>query len=628
MAPRDISTNTSSAIPPSSRQTSGPVAIPQDHNNSEVGDRAASRQDVTVPPEPLGFSTPPRSNISSSHHPPLSPVFTVNNTNGNNDNSNMTAPAIPGLARNKRRGGRRIIFWVCAAVIVIVVIILIEDEAELRRSDSRVQNLSWKGLPESERNNYIGEATATGSNGAVTGRKDTHDDDFFSSWFGQKAYPSSHSSSHNNNIKSTRASKLLRDKRKQKLQPFPVIQYDDDNIPKAVAGSILHASDALLCRDSVIDYVINATDLKDECDGLKKAFTKYCADEDEPALTARRRRLTKEQMIAERNSNPVVRLQQRLYYISKRWYSRWNAPDTSMFMVEDKVLEAWDDASLEVRNGWDLLYRNEDIAAILSPIDFSRNCSDEALDLAVLRALAENDVDRNDRKSPPKNPSRRDEESNDEDDDEESSDEEGPGMESEVEKAPDAQNKTIASKDTSNKHKANLALPIKNRHISDKMLSETLMLQQDQKILKAVQNQTNHTVAQADAAASKKAVSDAADMVSNILNDPTSVEARTCCTSILNVFHESCSVDDEEELSDSRLFVSVVVIAFCGLVKSLIRHFSVRWLPEAAGCILVGGETRNVKLRVCFSDFRFSLIRAFILQCRLATCLRSFLIMT
>eukprot|EP00536_Pseudo-nitzschia_multiseries_P014711 jgi/Psemu1/246262/estExt_Genewise1.C_7580006 len=84
------------------------------------------------------------------------------------------------------------------------------------------------------------------------------------------------------------------------------------------------------------------------------------------------------------------------------------------------------------------------------------------------------------------------------------------------------------------------------------------------------------------------AVADAADMISNVLNDPTSVEARTCCTSILNVFHENCNVDQEEELSDRRLLVGVAVIACCGLIKSLIRHFHLRWLPEAAGCIMVG----------------------------------------
>jgi len=32
----------------------------------------------------------------------------------------------------------------------------------------------------------------------------------------------------------------------------------------------------------------------------------------------------------------------------------------------------------------------------------------------------------------------------------------------------------------------------------------------------------------------------------------------------------------------------VCVIALCGIVKSMIRHYKLRWLPEAGGCILVG----------------------------------------
>jgi len=153
---------------------------------------------------------------------------------------------------------------------------------------------------------------------------------------------------------------------------------------------------------------------------------------------------------------------------------------------------------------------------------------------------------------------------------------------------------------------ANLALPVKSKHVSENMLTETLMLQQDNKLMKAVVNQTNITVteAQEDAAVSSKAVAEAADMVKNILNDPTSVEAITCCTSILNVFHENCSVN-EEELSDRRLFVGVGVIALCGLIKSLIRHFHIRWLPEAAGCILVGVSVGYILTYYPHNDISF-----------------------
>lgn len=69
---------------------------------------------------------------------------------------------------------------------------------------------------------------------------------------------------------------------------------------------------------------------------------------------------------------------------------------------------------------------------------------------------------------------------------------------------------------------------------------------------------------------------------------PPVYETQTCCKSILQVFHEECDSNEDEGYDDKRLFVIVVVIALCLWVKSLIRHFHVRWIPEAGGCILVG----------------------------------------
>ena len=345
------------------------------------------------------------------------------------------------------------------------------------------------------------------------------------------------------------------------IGPLPVVQnINDDNIPLArlSVGSFLHASDALLCRESIIDYVINATDLKDECDGLKKAYTTNCvADEqnEEPEAplgsSSSRRRLPK---IKEENS--VIYLQHRLFHWSRDIRSWWLKAPTPVFMSEDRILDEWDDAAYEVEQGWDLsLYHQEDIIRMLR--------SDE------------DNVESNRKQN----------------DDVNSSEYKPLIMTVEQEKPLPNPNKTKA---IINKPLANLALPITSKHVSDKALTGTLMLQQDNNLMNAVKNQTNTTVteAQAEAQVSSKAVSDAADMISNILNDPTSVEARTCCTSILNTFHENCSVDEEEELSDKRLFVGVAVVAFCGLVKSLIRNFRIRFLPEAAGCILVGGTCR------------------------------------
>jgi NhaP-type Na+/H+ or K+/H+ antiporter len=571
MAPRDSAATSSTP----KRKTSGPVIL------------------STASEELALAETPRRGNLQ------------VQSDGGSNNTNNDGGMATPGITRNKRRGSRRFIFWSCAIVLVVVVIILIEDEAELRRTDARVGDTTWKGLPEKVKSNQGAFSLGTLNDGDnESTNKDAPDDDLFINGFGSRSErfekEKSKGKSTTSRHKSVKAAKDKSKKNipaKKKFQPFPVIQYDDDNIPQAVAGSIIHAADALLCRDSVVDYVINATDLKDECDGLKKAFTKHCADEEEPVLARSRHRRLSVFGNEQHSENPVARIQRQLYYFSRRLNAWCNKRQESLLMAEDRILDAWDDAAFEVEQGWDLLYRHDDIAEITrnAVIPPSSETATNVVDnqkpssrilVENVRRYARNQAGDNTTAS--QGTQRQDKEDIDEDDSgDEESEEETQTQEAPASKMPDAQNKTLVNKDT-NKHAANLMLPINSRHVSDKMLSETLMLQQDHKIMKSVQNQTNHTVAQADAAASVKAVSDAADMVSNILNDPTSVEARTCCTSILNVFHENCNVNEEEELSDVKLFVSVVVIAFCGLVKSLIRHFSIRWLPEAAGCILVG----------------------------------------
>ncbi len=335
---------------------------------------------------------------------------------------------------------------------------------------------------------------------------------------------------------------------------LPIILSTDDSIPTAAEGSVVHAVDALLCRDSVLDYVINATDLKDECDGLIKAYTQTCDADDNDTTNPKARH--RERLLTSEN-HPIMYWQQTLYDWSQYFQSQFQTSvATRRFLIEDETLGEEEESFAD---------STEHISL------WGQNNSTFQFPSVKFQGMARRKV-------------KAEESGNDQ------------GVEEKVEPAeasplPDKKEK---------KPLANLALPVTSKHVSEKLLTETLMLQQDNKLMKAVVNQTNFTVteAQADAAVSSKAVAEAADMVSNILNDPTSVEARTCCTSILSVFHENCSVN-EEELSDRRLFVGVGVIALCGLIKSLIRHFHIRWLPEAAGCILVGG---TYEIRLALSD--------------------------
>lgn len=339
---------------------------------------------------------------------------------------------------------------------------------------------------------------------------------------------------------------------------------DDDEVPRAAAGAVQTAAEALLCPNSVVDYVINATDLKDECDGLRKVFSKYCADADAPSMQGDDRRRLMESEKERIETNPVMAWQFWLRHIVQSLHQWWNPGD---------------------------YYENLPMTQRFESLKFPDILFDQSH-----RRLAERET--------VKKQAQLEDDAGDADD----------------EKAGRSQTKASLKEKT----KRTLDLPIKGHRLSQKALSESLYLQQDDKAviasLQAAQNNTNSSEngAISDAAASLKAVSDATKYVSSVLNDPTSVEARTCCTSVLSVFHEICSIDEEESLSDKQLFIVVAVIVVCGLVKSLIRHFQVRWLPEAAGCILVGGKllvgpSRLMSSHKCrsntFSQLSLSFIR-------------------
>jgi hypothetical protein len=328
--------------------------------------------------------------------------------------------------------------------------------------------------------------------------------------------------------------------------PFPVVNVDmTDTLPLAAIST--KAADALECRESVIAFVINATDAKDECDGLKRAFDKTCnsdqtqeiidkSAEKELAVQAKAAAAAagtrKSRRLFENEPETTLRwkvlVHQTARWLTNIWKS-WNQDD--FFFAEDHVLSEWDDANYQVEQGLDTILHKDTIRRIQEEIKVEDAAKEEAT--VVVQKVE--------------------------------------------------------------KPKQSLTLPTSNEHLSGKMLSETLLLQNEDTIQSAIRTAANHTnatlnEAAVDAVISAKAVQDTTAVVSAVLNDPTSVEARTCCASILNVFHENCDQKEEETVSDKKLFLIVFVIAFCGMVKSMIRHFQIRWLPEAAGCILVGGE--------------------------------------
>jgi len=362
-----------------------------------------------------------------------------------------------------------------------------------------------------------------------------------------------HEDRHVSVIRTTKDVQEVIVKSKEHDLPFPVV-VANDKFDVMVPAS-MKAADVLECRESVIAFVINATDAKDECNGLKKAFDKTCnsdstqeiiekskqkeiaanAKKEAKAAAAaasdgqeRRRKLFQNQP----NTNTKLKI---LVYRTFRWWSgivkSWSQDDE--FYADEQILAEWNDAHFQVEEGLDTILHTETIRRIQEEIIIDKEEAEKA------EATVEVEVSKPD------------------------------------------------------KPKQSLTLPTSNEHLSDKMITETLMIQNEDTIQSAIRTAADHTnatlnEAAVDAVASATAVQDTTAVVSAVLNDPTSVEARTCCASILNVFHENCDQKEEETVSDKKLFLIVFVIAFCGMVKSMIRHFKIRWLPEAAGCILVG----------------------------------------
>jgi len=392
------------------------------------------------------------------------------------------------------------------------------------------------------------------------------------------------------------------------MPPYPVVQ-DDGKIPDGAAAQQLvlspvasEAANALVCRKSVVNFVINATDVKDECEGLKKAFDKTCSNDDEEeagqggtsaggnnGIRRMRHLLGRGQRQQQNPSNwPLLRETVRRHrdnaylfaYRHYRWFNRlarrleFGKP--AFFFAEDSIVEAYDDATCVVNNDLDSVHHRD------LQLQFARDrMRAREEEHRKKRQLEENAVDN------------------------------GGGVGDAVANPIVNVNKTRTST-----FPKSLALPTASKHVSEKVASETLLLHQGDKAIEKAHNESqknaNNENAKQDAKASSKAMADANAAVSALLNDPSSIEARTCCASILNVYHENCSTDEEEELSDSRLFFVVFVMATCGIVKSLIRHFRILWMPEAAGCILVGGTCQFTEsvLRYCMSRKHSSLIRS------------------
>ena len=329
---------------------------------------------------------------------------------------------------------------------------------------------------------------------------------------------------------------------KNQPPPAPPAASDAANAPKPRYSVPLHAAEALQCRESVVNFVINATDGKDECVGLQRAFDQTCgvgaATVDSGAATSDRRLHQRKKKA--RWAQDVLSTA----YFYKRWRvwlylrSRWTYlsfgwlgnvftfgdfdGDNPFFFAEDEIIEAWSQGEYLVENDLDQYVY----------VDVIKRWERQ-------RALA----------------SRR---------------------------LQETENNSTTALGNRTKVTYTLDLPTAQKHASEHLVDQTLSLHQGDQLADAPSNTTTEVAV----VENKDGPKNAKTQQPVAVYDP--VELRRCCASILNVYHENCSTDDEETISDSRLFFVVCVMAACGTVKSLIRHYKVLWLPEAAGCILVG----------------------------------------
>lgn len=462
---------------------------------------------------------------------------------------------------------------------------------------------------------------------------------------------------------------------------IPVIHADDDNLPSN-AGLLdaytnsLPASDALECRASVIAFVINATDVRDECEGLRKAFDKTCSVNSGAAVSVDKTSSGGDKIgVGGRRKLKSWGLHR---FLSNGWGD--NGGDWSQY--KENLPEGWDknvDWSQykdKLPNGWDNIdwsnnqNKNDDGSSswIESGITWfwrmrlgiqawqswvsrwvNGNSEDaflfseeevasdriwseakQMVEMGVnLQTLANEYMIRPQGSLTPILHRRLNKTV-----DPDAPSDSGKSLISivgtrKVEDALEEQTPVVAKKEEDTP-KISLLIPTADEHVSEELLNDALLLQEtkddpkpapieapvdeqqsqlskEESQQQPAGNNTATEEAARDAAESANSIRTATDAVKSMMMDPKSVEARTCCASILSVFHEHCdpTTTGIEDYSDRKLLVIVFVVTLCGIIKSIIRYFNIRWLPEAGGCILVGVMGYLILQNVSYVQYAF-----------------------
>jgi len=308
---------------------------------------------------------------------------------------------------------------------------------------------------------------------------------------------------------------------------FPTDHDRDESQPATSAPESNTAISKLECPAFVTDFIVNATDVKDECEGLTKAFDLTCngshKKDRKPPL-------------------PAGGIRRRLSEIISPTRTRGDSESSS------ETFHFLQYTHMKIQ---ELKYRNQFKTQQLEHVENTKR--------RMLQGVEEN-----------------------------------------------YQTEETFQEEEEDDIPLSPSLPTANMEVNDELLNDALTLNTDlSDIKKAIEDINNATTSahsysndqnpnetesehrqhhqQTEAEELNTAVA-----VSAVIHSPQVIETQACCRSILKVYHTECNTPESEEYNDKRLVVIVCVIALCGLVKSLIRHFKIRWLPEAGGCILVG----------------------------------------
>lgn len=328
--------------------------------------------------------------------------------------------------------------------------------------------------------------------------------------------------------------------------PIPVVEFDDSQLPGFFLDNTPQtAAEVLACKDSVLNYVINATDTKDECDGLTKAFEKTCNTARKQVAPEQRRRRLRDKLQTSQTWQHIP------FWLSCQYQTFVSRTSSAFFFFADEaVADAWEQASYLVDHQLDddMVYTQSSIhRRILQQQNRNKNTSSFTTD-----------------------------------------EKEGEEEQLAATEAPKIPTKPISlqvpmggvSEETLDIIHTNAEIKEHTNETQQQQQQQVVNVESNPK-LPEVSRSKDTVPAKKDALPVKK--------VADPPYEPNSREGRICCVSILNVYQENCSPVPEDDVSDRRLLFVVFVMAMCCIVKSLIRHFKVLWLPEAAGCILVGG---------------------------------------